>query len=72
MFAFAFFNSVERESLVECLSVTTAGIHQSACRYASVLLQAQPFSPQTYVEFLAHFDFVFNHLKTQYQERADR
>ncbi|XP_074546665.1 dynein heavy chain domain-containing protein 1 [Halichoeres trimaculatus] len=49
------------------LSVAMAGIHQSACQYASVLLEAQPFSPQTFMEFIAHFVHLSERLHKQSQ-----
>ncbi|KAM9363159.1 dynein heavy chain domain-containing protein 1 [Symphorus nematophorus] len=64
--------NMEREGSVASLSIAMAGIHQSACQYASVLLRAQPFSPRTYVEFIAHFDNLFNHLHKQRHSQADR
>ncbi|XP_076585176.1 dynein heavy chain domain-containing protein 1 [Chaetodon auriga] len=63
---------MEREGLEVGLSVAMAGIHQSACQYASLLLRAQPFSPQTYMEFIAHFDFLCNGLHKQRQSQANR
>ncbi|XP_053191724.1 dynein heavy chain domain-containing protein 1-like [Scomber japonicus] len=63
---------VMREGSEASLSVAMAGIHQSACQYASVLLRAQPFSPQTYMEFIAHFGYLCNHLHKQWQDQANR
>ncbi|XP_070834922.1 dynein heavy chain domain-containing protein 1 [Chaetodon trifascialis] len=63
---------MEREGLEVGLSVAMAGIHQSACQYASVLLRARPFSPQTYMEFIAHFDFLCSRLHKQRQSQANR
>lgn len=63
---------VERGGLEVSLPVAMAGIHQSARQYASVLLQAQPFSPQTYMEFIAHFGYLCGHLHKQQQSRAHR
>ncbi|XP_045902961.1 dynein heavy chain domain-containing protein 1 isoform X2 [Micropterus dolomieu] len=63
---------VEREGSQASLSVAMAGIHQSACQYASVFLRAQPFSPQTYMEFIAHFGYLCNHLQKQRQSQANR
>nr|XP_020441880.1 dynein heavy chain domain-containing protein 1-like [Monopterus albus] len=62
----------EREGLEASLSVAMAGIHQSACQYASILLRAQPFSPQTYMEFIAHFGYIYNDLRKQWQGQAYR
>ncbi|XP_059188998.1 dynein heavy chain domain-containing protein 1 isoform X2 [Centropristis striata] len=61
-----------REDFKASLTVAMAGIHQSAHQYASVLLRAQPFSPQTYMEFMANFDFLCNHLHNQQQNQANR
>ncbi|TMS22913.1 Dynein heavy chain 6, axonemal [Larimichthys crocea] len=65
-------HKMEQEGSVDSLSVAMAGIHQSACQYASVLLRAQPFSPQTYMELIAHFDYLCNHLHKQQQSQANR
>lgn len=54
------------------LPVAMAGIHQSACQYASVLLQVQPFSPQTYMEFIAYFSYHYRCLYKQWQNQATR
>ncbi|KAM7009685.1 LOW QUALITY PROTEIN: dynein heavy chain domain-containing protein 1 [Tautogolabrus adspersus] len=54
------------------LSVAMAGIHQSACHYASVHLTSQPFSPQTYMEFIAHFGYLSKHMHKQQQSQANR
>ncbi|XP_047434083.1 dynein heavy chain domain-containing protein 1 [Mugil cephalus] len=54
------------------LSAAMAGIHQSACRYASVLLRTQPFSPRTYAEFIAHFGFLCKHLGPKMQIKTNR
>lgn len=70
-FSFSY-NLVEREGSEANLSLAMAGIHQSACQYASVLLRAQPFSPQTYMEFIAHFGYLCNHLHKQQQSQANR
>ncbi|KAK1886382.1 Dynein heavy chain 1 axonemal [Dissostichus eleginoides] len=61
----------ERDTSEAGLSVVMAGIHQSACQYASVLLRDQTFSPQTFLE-LAHFHHLCKHLHTQHQSRANR
>ncbi|XP_056223855.1 dynein heavy chain domain-containing protein 1 [Seriola aureovittata] len=63
---------MKREGSEASLYVAMAGIHQSACQYASVLLRAQPFSPQTYMEFIAHFGYLSNHLHKQLQGQANR
>ncbi|XP_031144859.1 dynein heavy chain domain-containing protein 1 [Sander lucioperca] len=65
-------HKLEREGSEANLSLAMAGIHQSACQYASVLLRAQPFSPQTYMEFIAHFGYLCNHLHKQQQSQANR
>ncbi|XP_065818747.1 dynein heavy chain domain-containing protein 1-like [Labrus bergylta] len=54
------------------LPVAMAGIHQSACHYASVHLTSQPFSPQTYMEFIAHFAYLSKHMHKQQQSQANR
>nr|XP_046228919.1 dynein heavy chain domain-containing protein 1 [Scatophagus argus] len=61
----------DREGLEVSLSAAMAGIHQSACQYASVL-RAQPFSPQTYMEFIAHFGYLSNCLHKEWQSKANR
>nr|XP_043885125.1 dynein heavy chain domain-containing protein 1 [Solea senegalensis] len=63
---------LKAETLVAGVSAAMAGIHRSACQYASVLLKAQNFSPQAYMEFIAHFDFLCNHLHIHCQGKADR
>ncbi|XP_036951826.1 dynein heavy chain domain-containing protein 1-like isoform X4 [Acanthopagrus latus] len=63
---------MNREGLEAGLSVAMAGIHQSACQYAAVLLRAQPFSPQTYMEFISHFGHLCNHLHKLRQSQAIR
>ncbi|XP_037619572.1 dynein heavy chain domain-containing protein 1 isoform X1 [Sebastes umbrosus] len=65
-------HKIEREGSGASLSVAMAEIHQSACQYASVLLTAQPFSPQTYMEFIAHFGYLCNHLHEKQQSQASR
>ncbi|KAM3623253.1 uncharacterized protein V6R79_009073 [Siganus canaliculatus] len=60
------------EGLEVSLALAMRGIHQSACQYASVLLGAQPFSPQTYVEFISHFGHFFSHLNMKRQSEAHR
>ncbi|XP_018537954.1 dynein heavy chain domain-containing protein 1 [Lates calcarifer] len=65
-------NKMRREGSEASLSVAMAGIHQSACQYASVLLSAQPFSPQTYMDLIAHFGYLCNHLHKQWQDQANR
>ncbi|KAI4796220.1 hypothetical protein KUCAC02_027893, partial [Chaenocephalus aceratus] len=62
----------ERDTSEAGLSVVMAGIHQSACQYASVLLRDQTFNPQTFLEFIAHFHHLFKHLHAQLQSRANR
>ncbi|XP_060923144.1 dynein heavy chain domain-containing protein 1 [Limanda limanda] len=54
------------------LSVAMAGVHQSARRYASVLLKAQPFNPMTYMEFISHFGYLCKHLLKQRKRLATR
>ncbi|XP_029028963.1 dynein heavy chain domain-containing protein 1 isoform X2 [Betta splendens] len=63
---------MNQEGLEPSLSVAMAGIHQSACHYASVLLDAQPFSPQTYMDFIAYFGYLCNHLHKQWQNSTNR
>ncbi|XP_061595557.1 dynein heavy chain domain-containing protein 1 [Cololabis saira] len=60
------------ESFRDSLSVAMAGIHQSACQYASVGLGAQPFSPRTYMEFIAHFENLCEKLHKQAQSKTNR
>ncbi|KAM4612293.1 dynein heavy chain domain-containing protein 1 [Polymixia lowei] len=59
-------------SLVASLSLVMARIHQSACRYASVHLITQPFSPQTYMNFIAHYFYLCSHLREQGLGQANR
>ncbi|KAM6940220.1 dynein heavy chain domain-containing protein 1 [Xenentodon cancila] len=61
-----------QESFRDGLSVAMAGIHQSASQYASVCLGAQPFSPRTYMEFIAHFDHLCRKLHKQRQRKTNR
>lgn len=63
---------VQGGSEAASLCVAMAGIHESACRYASVLLGAQPFSPQTYMEFISYFGHLCYHLHKQWQSKANR
>ncbi|XP_071359544.1 dynein heavy chain domain-containing protein 1 isoform X2 [Trachinotus anak] len=63
---------MKRKGSGASLFVAMAGIHQSACQYASVLLWAQPFNPQTYMEFIAHFGYLCNHLHKQLQGQGNR
>ncbi|KAM9769930.1 dynein heavy chain domain-containing protein 1 [Menidia menidia] len=53
-------------------SVVMAGIHQSACQYASVFLRAQPFTPHTYLEFIAHYGSLCSLLHQQWQSKNKR
>lgn len=71
-FFFLFSYLVQQEGLTVSLSVAMAGIHQSAAQYASVLLPAHPFSPQTYMEFIACFGYLCNHMHEHRQSRASR
>ncbi|XP_005749883.1 dynein heavy chain domain-containing protein 1 [Pundamilia nyererei] len=61
-----------RGSSEASLSVAMAGIHRSAFQYASVLLRNQPFSPRTYMEFIAHFGYLCSLLHKQCQDKANR
>ncbi|XP_026158699.1 dynein heavy chain domain-containing protein 1 isoform X2 [Mastacembelus armatus] len=63
---------MNREVSEASLSVAMAGVHHSACQYASVLLRAQPFTPQTYMEFISHFGYICKHLHKQWKDRANR
>ncbi|XP_040002556.1 dynein heavy chain domain-containing protein 1 isoform X2 [Xiphias gladius] len=65
-------HKMKSEGSEASLSVAMAGIHQSACQYASVLLRARPFSPRSYMEFIAHFGYLCNHLHKQWQGQATR
>lgn len=69
---FLFSYLVQQEGLTVSLSVAMAGIHQSATQYASVLLPAHPFSPQTYMEFTACFAYLCNHMYEHRQSQASR
>ncbi|CAG5928787.1 unnamed protein product, partial [Menidia menidia] len=53
-------------------SVVMAGIHQSACQYASVFLRVQPFTPHTYLEFIAHYGSLCSLLHQQWQSKNKR
>ncbi|XP_069387019.1 dynein heavy chain domain-containing protein 1 isoform X2 [Paralichthys olivaceus] len=65
-------HKMETDGSVASLSVAMAGIHRSACQYASVLLKAQPFNPLTFMEFITHFGYLYIHLRKQRQRRANR
>uniref|UniRef100_A0AAQ6IG98 AAA+ ATPase domain-containing protein n=1 Tax=Anabas testudineus TaxID=64144 RepID=A0AAQ6IG98_ANATE len=65
-------HKIEREGSKASQSVVMAGIHQSAYQYASVLLRAQPFGPHTYMDFIAHFVYMCNHLHKHWHGQADR
>ncbi|MED6274274.1 hypothetical protein CHARACLAT_014742, partial [Characodon lateralis] len=56
----------------DSLSVAMSGIHQSACQHASLCLKSQPFSPPTYLEFIACFGFLCNKLYNCWQSKHDR
>lgn len=71
-FFFSFLYLVQQEGLTSSLYVAMAGIHQSASQYASVLLSAPPFSPQTYIEFLVCFENLYKHLQDHRESRASR
>lgn len=55
-------HQAENDQLGMSLPVAMAELHLCACRYASVLLQGQPFGLRTYTEFTAHFCYLYNHL----------
>ncbi|XP_070987103.1 dynein heavy chain domain-containing protein 1 [Oncorhynchus clarkii lewisi] len=64
---------VDRDVLVGSISEAMAGIHQSACKYASILHpDLQPFSPQTFLELIAHFFHLCSHLCEQGRGQANR
>ncbi|KAF7656220.1 hypothetical protein LDENG_00044700 [Lucifuga dentata] len=63
---------LQREGLEASLAMAMAGIHQSARQYASVLLGAQPFSPQTYLELIHHFFYLCSCLNTHGQQQTKR
>ncbi|XP_072240771.1 dynein heavy chain domain-containing protein 1 [Leuresthes tenuis] len=65
-------HKIARLGSEDSLSVAMAGIHQSACQYASVFLRAQPFTPRTYMEFIAHFGSLCSHLHQQWQSKNKR
>ncbi|KAK2817387.1 hypothetical protein Q5P01_025578 [Channa striata] len=65
-------HKLKREGSEASVPVAMAGIHQSACQYASMLLQTQPFSPQTYVDFIVCFGYLCSHLQKQLQPHANR
>ncbi|KAK6296724.1 hypothetical protein J4Q44_G00328660 [Coregonus suidteri] len=66
-------SKVDRDGLVASISEAMAGIHQSACKYASILHpDLQPFSPQTFLELIAHFFHLCSHLCEQGRGQANR
>ncbi|XP_029571084.1 dynein heavy chain domain-containing protein 1 [Salmo trutta] len=66
-------SKVDRDGLVGSISEAMAGIHQSACKYASILHpDLQPFSPQTFLELIAHFFHLCSHLCEQGRGQANR
>ncbi|KAM9857652.1 dynein heavy chain domain-containing protein 1 [Aulostomus maculatus] len=69
--SFFYSNLVKPEDSQAGLSLAMARIHQSACQYASVLLRGQPFSPQTYLEFITHFRYLCIHLDKQWQREKE-
>lgn len=71
-FFFSFSYLAQQEGLIFSLSVAMAGIHQSAAQYASVLLSFPPFSPQTYIDFIACFGNLYNHLHEHRHSSASR
>ncbi|KAK5608279.1 hypothetical protein CRENBAI_001569 [Crenichthys baileyi] len=56
----------------DSLSVAMTGVHQSACQHASLCLKSQPFSPPTYLEFIACFGYLCNKLHNHWQSKHDR
>ncbi|XP_047222617.1 dynein heavy chain domain-containing protein 1 isoform X3 [Girardinichthys multiradiatus] len=56
----------------DSLSAAMTGIHQSACQHASLCLKSQPFSPPTYLEFIACFGYLCNKLHNCWQSKHDR
>lgn len=66
------FCKVPRESSDDQVTVTLAGIHQSACHYASAFLKAQSFSPQTYVAFISFFGYICSKLQGEWQNKNNR
>ncbi|KAM4583530.1 dynein heavy chain domain-containing protein 1 [Odontesthes bonariensis] len=65
-------HKIEGSGSEDSLSVVMAGVHQSACRYASVFLRAQPFTSRTYMEFIAHFGCLCSQLHQQWQSKNKR
>ncbi|KAL0973177.1 hypothetical protein UPYG_G00199950 [Umbra pygmaea] len=66
-------SEVGGDGLVCSISRAMAGIHQSACQYASILLpDMQPFSPQDFVEMSNHFLQLCSHLSEQHFGQANR
>ncbi|KAM9314087.1 dynein heavy chain domain-containing protein 1 [Pholidichthys leucotaenia] len=63
-------HKISPESLDASLAVIMAGVHQSACQYASVLLRAQPFSPRTYMEFFTCFGHIYKCNKEVQDQKA--
>ncbi|XP_028316890.1 dynein heavy chain domain-containing protein 1 [Gouania willdenowi] len=60
------------KGLEASLSLAMAGIHQSTCQYASVLLKSQPFSPQVYVGLTAHFGYFHRLLQQNLHSKTQR
>lgn len=69
---FSLMHQAENDELGMSLPVAMAEIHLSACNYASVLLQGQPFGLRTYTEFTAHFCYLYDHLHELRLRNANR
>ncbi|KAJ7995608.1 hypothetical protein DPEC_G00246350 [Dallia pectoralis] len=65
--------NVDQDGLVCSIAEAMAGIHQSACQYASILLlNLQPFSPESFVNLSASFFHLCTHLCEQGRGQTDR
>ncbi|XP_066518551.1 dynein heavy chain domain-containing protein 1 [Hoplias malabaricus] len=60
------------KTLMTSIAQVMAGIHQSAIKYATTLLNIVPFSPQTYSELISYFIHLCGHLREQNARPANR
>ncbi|XP_038160740.1 dynein heavy chain domain-containing protein 1 [Cyprinodon tularosa] len=65
-------NKTTKDCSVRSLSVAIRGIHQSACRHASVFLGYEPFGPSTYLEFITCFGSLCSKLYNQWKNKHSR
>ncbi|KAK1786014.1 hypothetical protein P4O66_017557 [Electrophorus voltai] len=59
-------------TLVGSITQAMAGIHTSATAYASSLLNIHPFSPQTFIELIAYFCYLYDHLGEEGRGNTNR